>query len=286
MSGNRKQPWQQGAEPAKARRGPREAAAGAIVLGLVAFAALAAPWIAPFDPHAQQISQRLAAPGATHWLGTDGLGRDILSRLIYGARPTLGLIALVGVLSAPLGLAAGIAAGTYGGAVERALMGLANAVMAFPQLVLALAFVGVLGPGLFHSALALALTGWPAYARLARTQARVVRASDFFAAAQMAGLGPARLLFGQVLPCCLPYAQVRLALDMASVVLAGAGLGFLGLGVQPPTPEWGAMIAEGSKVVFDEWWVAASPGAAILLTSLGCHLLADGLRDAADPHRD
>jgi peptide/nickel transport system permease protein len=258
---------------------------GTAVLGIALIAALMAPWLAPFDPIAQDIGQRLSPPTLTHLLGTDGLGRDILSRLIYGTRPTLSLVALVMVLTVPIGLTVGIVAGYCGGWIERVLMGVTDVVMAFPMLVLALAFVGVMGPGLINSAVALSLTGWPAYARLARTETLQMRRSDFLAAAEMQGIVGPRLLWGHVLPVCLPSMQIRLALDLAAVILAAAGLSFLGLGMGPPTPEWGAMIADGSKVIFDQWWVAASPGAAILLVSLAFNLLADGLRDAGDPSR-
>lgn len=258
---------------------------GVTVLGIVLIAALAAPWLAPFDPIAQDIGQRLSPPTLTHLLGTDGLGRDILSRLIYGTRPTLGLVALVMILTVPIGLTVGIVAGYCGGWIERLLMGITDVVMAFPSLVLALAFVGVMGPGLINSAVALALTGWPAYARLARTETLQMRHSDYLAAAEMQGIVGARLLWGHVLPACVPSMQIRLALDLAAIILAAAGLGFLGLGIAPPTAEWGAMIADGSKVIFDQWWVAASPGAAILLVSLAFNLLADGLRDTGDPSR-
>ncbi len=155
--------------------------------------------------------------------------------------------------------------------------------MAFPRLILALALVDIAGRGLVTGALALALTGWPAYARLARAETLLVRRADFLAAAEMQGIVGLRLLWGHVLPCCLPTIEVRLALDLAGIILAAAGLGFLGLGIRPPTPEWGAMIADGSKVIFDQWWVAASPGAAILVLSLAFNLVADGLRDAGDP---
>jgi peptide/nickel transport system permease protein len=144
----------------------------------------------------------------------------------------------------------------------------------------------VLGPGLWNAALALVLTGWPAYARLARTETAVLRGSDYVAAAEMQGIVGVRLLWGHLLPACVPAMQVRLALDLAAVILAAAALGFLGLGVQPPTPEWGMMIAEGSKVVFDQWWIAAVPGVAILIVSLCFNVLADSLRDAADPRHD
>ncbi len=263
------------------RRWRRSAAAmiGAAVVALVLGMALLAPWIAPYDPLAQDVADRLQPSSAQHWLGTDGLGRDLLSRLIYGARPTLGLVALVALLMVPVGLAVGVLSGFYGGLLERALMGLTNITMALPQLVLALAFVGLMGPGLINAALALVLTGWPAYARLARAETTLLRRSDYIAAAQMQGIVGLRLLWGHVLPACWPAMQVRLALDLASIILAAAALGFLGLGVRPPTAEWGMMIADGSKVVFDQWWIAAVPGAAILVVSVSFNLLADGIRD-------
>jgi peptide/nickel transport system permease protein len=264
---------------------PRSAVAvfGAAILMLAAVLALAAPWLAPYDPLHQDIDIRLQPPSRVHLLGTDSLGRDLLSRLISGSRPTLGLVALVAVLMVPLGLAVGILAGYFGGWLERSLMGLTNLVMAFPPLVLALAFVGLLGPGLLNAAFALALTGWPAYARLARAETQLLRRSDYIAAAEMQGITGWRLLSGHVLPSCIPSAQIRLALDLAGVILAAAALGFLGLGIRPPTPEWGMMIAEGSRVVFDQWWVAAFPGAAIFLVSLAFNAVADGLRDLGDP---
>jgi peptide/nickel transport system permease protein len=256
---------------------------GAVLLALVVIAALAAPWLAPFDPFTQHLNQRLLPPGGAHPFGTDGLGRDLLSRVLYGARPTLGLAALVVLLSVPCGLAVGVVSGYYGGWIERTLMRLTNIVMALPQLVLALAFVGMLGAGLSHAALALVLTGWPAYARLARGETRLLRRHDYLAAAEMQGITGVRLLLGHIVPACWPAVQVRVALDLASIVLAAAGLGFLGLGIQPPEPEWGGMVAEGSKVIFDQWWVSAIPGAAILLLSVAFNLLADGLRDLGDP---
>jgi len=257
--------------------------AGFALVLLIVGAAMLGPWLVSHDPLAQDLAVRLQAPSLAHPFGTDGLGRDVLARLLYGARSTLGLVALVAVLMVPLGLAIGIVAGYCGGWIDRSLTGLTNLVMAFPPLVLALAFVGVLGPGLLNSALALILTGWPAYARLARAETRVLRRSDYLDAARMQGIVGVRLLWGHVLPACVPTMQVRLALDLASIILAAAAFGFLGLGVRPPTPEWGMMIAEGSKVIFDQWWVAAFPGLAILLASLGFNLAAEGLRDRGDP---
>jgi len=265
---------------------PPSLVAGATLVTLIVLAALLAPWLAPHDPLAQDLGARLLPPSLAHPCGTDGLGRDLLSRLLYGARATLGLVALVAVLMVPLGLAVGITAGYCGGLTDRVFSGLTNLVMAFPPLVLALAFVGALGPGLTNSALALVLTGWPAYARLARAETRALRHSAYIAAARMQGIAGARLLWGHILPACVPTMQIRLALDLASVILAAAAFGFLGLGVRPPTPEWGMMIADGSKVIFDQWWVAAFPGSAILLSSLAFNLAAEGLRDHGDPRHD
>jgi peptide/nickel transport system permease protein len=267
----------------RGRRLPLETLAGASLIALIVLLALGAPWIAPYDPLAQHLVARLEPPSFQHLCGTDGLGRDLLSRLLYGARATLGLVALVALLMVPLGVAIGIVAGFCGGWIDRLLTGMTNLVMAFPALILALAFVGMLGPGLVNAALALILTGWPAYARLARAETRMLRHSDYLAAAQMQGIRGLRLLWGHVLPACLPTIQIRLALDLASTILSAAALGFLGLGIRPPTPEWGMMIADGSRVIFDHWWVAGFPGAVIFLTSLAFNLTADGLRNRLDP---
>jgi peptide/nickel transport system permease protein len=252
---------------------------GLAVLGVWAVLAVAAPWLAPYDPLQQQIQARLQPPSLAHWLGTDSLGRDVLSRLLYGARPTLLLVTLVAAFMAPIGLTFGIFSGYFSGSVDRFLSGITNVVMAFPQLVLALAFVGLLGPGLINVALALILTGWPAYARLSRAETQLLRRSDYIAAAEMLGIQGPRLLFGHVLPACLPALRARLALDLAGVVLTAAALSFLGLGARPPMPEWGTMVAEGGRVVFDQWWLAAMPGAAIFLLSIAFNSIADGLRE-------
>jgi peptide/nickel transport system permease protein len=259
---------------------------GLIALTLLLLLAAFAPWLAPFDPNLQQIDIRLAPPSHAHWLGTDGFGRDLTSRVLVGTRPTLLLVSLVLLFSVPFGLTVGMVAGLGGGALERVLMRLTDMVLALPSLVLALAMVAVLGPGLFNGALALALTAWPAYARLARTEAQLLRRSDYLAAARMHGIHGVRLVLGHVLPMCLPTTVVRAALDMGGMILAIAGLGFLGMGVPPPTAEWGAMVAEGGKVIFDQWWVAAAPGGAIVVTCLTFNLLGDGLRDWLDPRHD
>ncbi|OSN07886.1 ABC transporter permease [Lonsdalea iberica] len=259
---------------------------GGVLLVLLILLALFAPWLAPFDPNAQSITQRLLPPSPEHWLGTDGFGRDLLSRVLYGARPTLLLVSLILVLTVPVGLLVGISAGYLGGGIEKALMRLTDIVLSLPGLVIALAMVAVLGPGLLNGALALALTSWPQFARQARAETLALRRSDYLAAARMQGITGLRLMSGHILPLCLPGAVVRAALSLGGIILAAAGLGFLGMGVQPPTAEWGSMVAEGSKVIFDQWWVAAAPGGAILFASLTFNLLGDGLRDKLDPRHE
>lgn len=267
------------------RRSPA-AFSGLTLVILLVLTALFAPWLAPHDPNWQDAAARLQGPGAGHWLGTDSYGRDLLSRLLYGARPALGLVALVTAITLPVGLLVGILSGYYGGWLERILMRFTDVVMSMPRLILAFAFVAMLGPGLVNGALALALTTWPAYARQARSEIQRLRHSDYLAAAEMLGIRGGRLLVGHILPLCLPSAIVRLALDLAGIILAAAGLGFLGLGARPPMAEWGAMIADGMQVIFDQWWIAAIPGAAILLASLAFNLLGDGLRDILEPQHD
>ncbi|WP_221621871.1 nickel transporter permease [Variovorax sp. KBW07] len=256
---------------------------GMVILALMVLSAVFAPWLAPFDPNAQDITQRLLPPGTAHWLGTDQLGRDLLSRVIYGTRPTLLIVSLVAVLSAPVGLLLGMCAGYFGGWIEAVLMRITDIFMAFPRLVLALALVAVLGPGIVNAVIAIAITAWPPYARIARTETRTVKGSDFIQAARVQGLPTSRILFGHLLPICLPSTVIRVTLDMAGIILTAAGLGFLGLGAQPPMSEWGAMIATGRQYIFDQWWVAAVPGVAILLGSLAFNLVGDGLRDVLDP---
>lgn len=254
----------------------------AIVLALI-LAALLAPVLAVHPPYAQDLTARLRPPSAEHWLGTDELGRDILSRLLHGARLTLLIVGLVVVIVGPLGLAVGTIAGYAGGLLDGALMRVTDVFLAFPRLVLALAFVAALGPGIENAVIAIAITAWPPYARLARAETLAVRHSDFIAAARLAGASSARIVWGHVVPLCLSSVIVRLTLDMAGIILTAAGLGFLGLGAQPPLPEWGSMISTGRQYMLDAWWVAAAPGLAIVVVSLGFNLLGDGLRDLLDP---
>ena len=256
---------------------------GSFLLLLIIVPALLAPWLTAHDPFTQNLALRLQAPSLGHPCGTDGLGRDVLSRLLYGARATLGLATLVALFMVPSGLAVGILAGYVGGWLDRLLTAVTNLVMAFPTLVLALAFVGVLGPGLLNCALALMLTGWPTYARLARAGIRYPASQRVSGCGTHAG-NRRRAPSGR--PC-----SARVPPDHAGTTCVGSGVDHsggvcfrvLGLGVRPPTPEWGAMIADGSRVLFEQWWIAAFPGFLIFVASLAFNLAAEGLRDYGDP---
>jgi peptide/nickel transport system permease protein len=253
-----------------------------LVLALVAVALLA-DVLAPYPPSIGELTARLQPPSAAHWFGTDDQGRDILSRLIHGSRITLFVVALVAVLAAPVGLVVGTAAGYAGGWLDAVLMRITDIFLAFPKLILALAFVAALGPGIENAVIAIAITSWPPYARIARAETLSIRQADYISAVKLLGASPVRIVLRHVMPLCLPSVIVRVTLDMAGIILTAAGLGFLGLGAQPPMPEWGAMIAAGRAYVLDQWWVAAAPGAAIFVVSLAFNLLGDGLRDALDP---
>ncbi|EHK58121.1 ABC transporter permease [Allomesorhizobium alhagi] len=255
----------------------------AIILALLVVAALA-DVISPYSPVIGDLrGSRLLPPGPEHWLGTDGQGRDILSRLIHGSRLTLFVVVLVAIIAAPVGLLVGTVAGYAGGWTDAILMRMTDIFLAFPKLILALAFVAALGPGIENAVLAIAITSWPPYARIARAETMTVRNSDYIAAVRLMGASPLRIVILHIMPLCISSLIVRVTLDMAGIILTAAGLGFLGLGAQPPLPEWGAMIADGRRFILDQWWVAAAPGFAILIVSLGFNLLGDGLRDALDP---
>ncbi|WP_410219277.1 nickel transporter permease [Paracoccus sp. (in: a-proteobacteria)] len=259
---------------------------GLIILVLLIGMAILAPWIAPQSPFAQNLAIRLQPPSTEHWLGTDALGRDILSRLIHGSRITLFIVGTVALIAPVIGLFIGTVAGFAGGWVDQVLMRITDIFLAFPKLILALAFVAALGPSIGNAVLALALTAWPPYARLARAETLTIRNADFIAAARLQGAGRLRLLIGHIWPLCVSSLIVRVALDMAGIILSAAGLGFLGLGAQPPMPEWGAMISDGRAYILDFWWVAAMPGLAIFTVSMAFNLLGDGLRDVLDPKGD
>ncbi|ACI57112.1 peptide/nickel transport system permease protein [Rhizobium leguminosarum] len=263
----------------------RLAVVGLLIIIALLFIAAFANLIATHDPVVGDLrNARLLPPGtAEYLLGTDDQGRDIFSRLIYGSRLTLLVIVLVAVISAPIGLIVGTVSGYAGGWVDATLMRITDIFLAFPKLVLALAFVAALGPGIQNAIIAIAITSWPPYARIARAETLTVRRSDYISAVKLMGASPLRIIVRHVMPLCISSLIVRVTLDMAGIILTAAGLGFLGLGAQPPLPEWGAMIASGRRFILDQWWVAAMPGIAILIVSLGFNLLGDGLRDALDP---
>ncbi|OWV97200.1 ABC transporter permease [Rhizobium sp. R693] len=257
--------------------------AGFSILAMLCVIAILAPLLAPYDPNIQVLSQALQPPGAAHLAGTDEFGRDILSRLIYGTRITVQTVLSISLIVGPIGLLIGVVSGFFGGRTDALLMRATDIVLSFPSLILALAFAAALGAGLTTAIIAISLTAWPPIARLARAEALVVRNADYVAAARLYGASPLRILFVYIAPMCIPSVIVRLTLNMAGIILTAASLGFLGLGAQPPAPEWGAMISSGRKFMLDYWWVAVMPGVAILITSLAFNVAGDALRDIMDP---
>ena len=267
----------------------RTALFGLGVVSIVLLAAAFAPWLTPFDPLEQDINQRLKEPGwqtaegRVHALGTDHLGRDILARVIFGSR-----IALVGGLSAVLisgvlGMAIGLVSGYFGGKVDDFFMRLADVQLAFPFILLAIAVIGVLGPSLRNIIIVIGVSSWVVYARVVRGEVLSIREREFVQAAIALGSGDGRVLVRHVLPNAFTPWLVVATLDMARVIVIESALSFLGLGVQPPTPTWGGMLADGRVYLSTAWWLATFPGLAILVTVLGINLLGDGLRDTLDP---
>lgn len=258
---------------------------GLVVILVMIMAAIFAPLIATHEPNVQDLNRALQPPSGSNWLGTDELGRDIYSRIVYGSRISIYIVILVSVIVAPVGLVIGMAAGYFGGWIDRVLMRITDIFLSFPSLILALAFAAALGPGIENAVIAISLTAWPSIARLARAETLTMRASDFIAAAQVSGASAFRILRRHILPICVPSVIVRITLNMAGVLLTAAGLGFLGLGAQPPTPEWGAMTSAGRRFMIDSWWVVTMPGLAILVVALAFNLFGDGLRDVLDPRQ-
>ena len=226
---------------------------------------------------------RLMPPSAENWMGTDELGRDIWSRVVFGSQITLVIVLLVAVLAAPAGLVIGAVAGYFGGWLDRLLMGITDIFLSMPKLILALAFVAALGPGIQNAIIAIAIATWPGYARIARAETLTIRNSEYIAAVELQGASALRVIVRHILPLCTSSMIIRVTLDMAGIILTAAGLGFIGLGAQPPLPEWGAMISRGRSFILDQWWVATMPGFAIVIVSLGFCFLGDGLRDVLDP---
>ncbi|MEM9427990.1 MAG: nickel transporter permease [Pseudomonadota bacterium] len=256
------------------------------ILAVVLVAAIFAPVFATHDPFAQDLQARLQPPSLAHFFGTDDLGRDIYSRILYGARTTIYIALLVAVIVGPVGLLVGTAAGYIGGWVDIVAMRVVDIFLSFPALILALAFVAALGPGIENAILAISLAAWPPIARLARAETLTVRSSDYIAAVRLQGASQWRIITRHVVPMCLSSVIVRVTLNMAGIILTAAGLGFLGLGAQPPAPEWGAMLSTGRQFMLTNWWMATAPGVAILLVALAFNLLGDGLRDVLDPRHE
>ncbi len=256
---------------------------GLAVIGGLCLVAIFAPWLAHGSPTEVALEARLLPPSSEHWLGTDELGRDIYSRIVYGSRIALYITLVVALIITPIGLLVGTTAGYFGGWADQVLMRVTDIFLSFPRLILALAFVAALGPSLVNAVVAIAFTAWPPIARLARAETLTIRKRDFVRVAQQQGASPARILWSYITPLCISSVIIRVTLDMAHIILVAAGLGFLGLGAQPPLPEWGAMLSTGRGYIFDHWWVGSVPGIAILITSLGFNLLGDGLRDVLDP---
>jgi peptide/nickel transport system permease protein len=262
---------------------------GLVVVAVVVLTALAAGFVTPFDPVEQNIGERLKAPltrdadGRVHLLGTDHLGRDILARIVFGARPAL-LVGFAAVaISGVLGMLSGLVAGYFGGRVDDILMRLADIQLAFPFILLAIAVIGVLGPSLTTIICVIGVSSWVVYARIVRGAALSLREREFVQAAQALGSRDGRILLRHVLPNVFTPWLVVATLDMARVIVIESALSFLGLGVQPPTPTWGGMLADGRVYISTAWWLATFPGLAILITVLGINLFGDGLRDTLDP---
>lgn len=256
-----------------------------LIAGLVLVAVLA-PWLAPYPEQGTgvaDVAHRDLPPGAGYWLGTDPLGRDILSRIIMGARPALGVPLLVVALAVAVGVPLGLIAGYRGGRLDELIMRVADMFLAFPPLLLAMVIVALLGPSLLHAAIALAISWWPWYARLVRGLTASLREQPFVEGARTLGLHDATVLTRHVLPNAAAPVIVQASVDIGTVILAVGSLAFLGLGAQPPAPDWGLMVAEGRTYVLSQWWLSAFPGVAIFLAVLGFNLLGDALRDVLDP---
>ena len=272
------------ARRAMARLGRNRAAvAGLIVIAALVIAAIFGPLLAPYDPYRVTLGGRLQPPGGAHLLGTDELGRDILSRLLYGARVTLWVGIVTVALAGTIGVIGGVAAGYLGGYWDALIMRLVDVFLAFPVIILAIAIVAVRGPGLTNVLIALALVYWTSYARVARSVVLTLREEEYTWAARTLGAGPIRIMLRHLLPNAVGPLIVLASLGMGNAILAEAALSFLGLGIQPPEASWGSMLNFGMQFLRDASFLSTTPGLAIFVTVLGFNLLGDGLRDALDP---
>ncbi|HEY0187850.1 MAG TPA: ABC transporter permease [Cellulomonas sp.] len=264
----------------------RMAAASAVVLLVIVLLALLAPWVAPYPQDgttATHTADRLLAPSAAHWFGTDQVGRDIVTRVLFGARTSLGIVAAVLAVSAVVGVTLGVVAGFAGGWLRDLIGRVTDVFLAFPALLLSLALATILRPSVSTTIVAIAVTWWPWYARLSTSVAAGIRTRPYVDAARCLGLHPVRIIGRHVLPNSLTPVLVQLSLDAGGVILTAASLSYLGLGATEPTSEWGLMVQSGQSLFTTHWWVAAFPGLAILLTAFCFNMLGEGLRDALDP---
>jgi peptide/nickel transport system permease protein len=263
----------------------RSSLAGLVILVVAALAAIFAPLMAPYDPTEMDPLANLASPSRDHWLGTDNLGRDLFSRLVHGARWSLGAAALAALGIVALGVTVGVLAGYVGGLVDELLMRLVDVLLAFPSMVLALAIVGMMGPSLTNVLVGMVAVWWVDYARVVRGLTLKVAQNDYVLSAHCCGCGRGRMILRHILPNVIPSVIVLATLELGSLMLAISGLSFLGLGAQPPTPEWGTMLSDGRLFFLNAPQLMMYPGIAITLVVLGCNLLGDGLRDALDPRQ-
>ncbi len=263
----------------------RLAVIGAVILTGFVVCAIFAPYIAPHSPLQMDLTSLLKPPGTPgHLLGTDNLGRDVLSRLIYGSRISLSVGLVVVSVAAAIGTTLGLVSGYFGHAADIVIMRIVEIFVAFPFLILVVAAIALLGPSLYNVMLVLGLVSWPVYARLVRSEVLAIRELPYVEAARALGASNARIMFRHVLPNCLSSVLVTAAMSMAGAILSTAALGFLGLGVQPPTPEWGMMLNEAKRFLRIHPWQIFYPGVAIMLVVLALNFIGDGLRDALDPH--
>jgi peptide/nickel transport system permease protein len=265
--------------------GRRLALFGSVIVALFLLLTLAAPLVSPYDPYDQDLSNALSSPSIAHWLGADQYGRDVLSRLIFGSRTALLAIVVANGLALVLGCALGLVGGFFGGALDAAIMRLVDVLLAFPYLLLALIIVAALGPSLTNSMIAIGIVYAPQYARLIRGQVLGVRSADYVRAARAIGVSSLTIMLRHVLPNSFTPVIVMATLQAGSVVVETAGLSFLGLGAQPPSPDWGALLADGHNYFLTAWWIATFPGLAIFWVVLGFNLLGDALQEQLDPRR-
>lgn len=260
------------------------AAFSAIVIVLIILAAVFAPLAAPYDYLKQNLADRLQAPSLAHWLGTDELGRDVLSRIIYGARISLTIGLVPTLISMAIGTVLGMFAGFYGGKVDFIIMRLADIMLAFPSLLLAMVVMYTLGGGLVNIFIALSLVNWAGTARVVRSQTLSLKEKEYVEAARSIGVKKWTIMFRHILPNCLPSLIVLFTLNIPSAILSEASLSFLGVGAQPPSASWGLMVVRGKKYLFEEPWLSIAPSVAIMIVVLAFNFLGDGLRDVLDPY--